>query len=119
MKHLLLTTIAGVLLCQTVFAEVADLEKIYLPPHTFSLPKGFTLKPVAAPPLVQRPIHMYFDEGGALYVTDSSGDSQKAPRPGQACATYDEECLRSVCHVTLILVGLVCRNDHEHVTLFG
>jgi hypothetical protein len=51
MKHLLLTTIAAVLLCQTVFAEVADLEKIYLPPHTFSLPKGFTLKPVAAPPL--------------------------------------------------------------------
>jgi len=51
MKHLLITTIAGVLLCQTVFAEVADLEKIYLPPHTFSLPKGFTLKPVAAPPL--------------------------------------------------------------------
>ena len=51
MEHLLLTTIAAVLLCQTVFAEVADLEKIYLPPHTFSLPKGFTLKPVAAPPL--------------------------------------------------------------------
>ena len=51
MKHLLLTTIAAVLLCQTVFAEVADLEKIYLPPHTFSLPKGFTLKPVAAPRL--------------------------------------------------------------------
>lgn len=79
MKHLQLTTIAAVLLCQTVFAEVADLEKIYLPPHTFSLPKGFTLKPVAAPPLVQRPIHMYFDEGGALYVTASSGNSQKAP----------------------------------------
>ena len=51
MKPLLLTIIAAVLLCQTVFAEVADLEKIYLPPHTFSLPKGFTLKPVAAPPL--------------------------------------------------------------------
>ena len=79
MKHLLLTTIAGVLLCQTVFAEGTALEKMYLPPHTFSLPKGFTLKPVAAPPLVQRPIHMYFDEGGTLYVTDSSGNSQKAP----------------------------------------
>ena len=79
MKRILITTIAAVLLCQTVFAEVADLEKIYLPPHTFSLSKGFSLKPVAAPPLVQRPIHMYFDEGGALYVTDSSGNSQKAP----------------------------------------
>jgi len=43
MKNLLLTTIAGVLLCQTVFAEVADLEKIYLPPHIatfYNGPKG-------------------------------------------------------------------------------
>ena len=43
MKNLLLTTIAGVLLWQTVFAEVADLEKIYLPPHIatfYNGPKG-------------------------------------------------------------------------------
>ena len=51
MKHLLITTIAAALLFQTFFAEVADLEKIYLPPHTFSLPTGSTLKPLAAPPL--------------------------------------------------------------------
>ena len=32
-----------------------------------------------APGLVERPMHMYFDEEGALYVTDSSGDSRPAP----------------------------------------
>lgn len=32
MKPLLLTTIAGVLLCQAVFAGGAAFEKIYLPP---------------------------------------------------------------------------------------
>ena len=79
MKHLLLTTIAGVLLCQAVFAGGAAFEKIYLPPHSFSLPKGFTVKLVTVPTLVERPVHMYFDEEGALYVTDSSGDSRKAP----------------------------------------
>jgi hypothetical protein len=57
----------------------AGAEKIHLAPHTFSLPKGYSLKPVAAAPLVDRPIHMYFDDEGALYVTDSSGDSRKAP----------------------------------------
>jgi putative membrane-bound dehydrogenase-like protein len=57
---------------------VASSEQITLGPHTFSLPGGYTLKPVAAAPLVDRPIHMCFDEAGALYVTDSSGDSRKA-----------------------------------------
>ena len=74
-----LLTVIGLLYASGSTLLAADLEKVSLPPHTFSLPKGFTLKPVAAPPLVQRPIHMYFDEGGALYVTDSSGNSAKAP----------------------------------------
>ncbi len=60
-------------------ALAADVERISLPPHAFSLPKEYALKTVAAPPLVQRPIHMCFDDEGALYVTDSSGDSRKAP----------------------------------------
>ena len=59
--------------------HAAGAEKITLAPHTFSLPKGYTLKPVAAAPLVERPIHMCFDEEGALYVTDSSGASRQAP----------------------------------------
>lgn len=75
----LLFLVAGVLSASGFSLLAAGMEKISLPPHTFSLPAGYTIKPVAAPPLVQRPIHMYFDEEGALYVTDSSGNSQKAP----------------------------------------
>ena len=55
-------------------------ETVKFDPHTFSLPDGYTLKQVAAPPLVQRPIHMYFDIDGSLYVTDSSGNTDKAPK---------------------------------------
>ena len=69
----------GILCASWWSLPAADIDKISFPPHTFSLPEGYALKPVAAPPLVQRPIHMYFDEGGALYVTDSSGNSAKAP----------------------------------------
>ena len=54
-------------------------EKVTLAPHTFTIPDGYVLKRVAAPPLVQRPIHMSFDEEGVLYVTDSSGNTDKAP----------------------------------------
>lgn len=71
---------AGLLLSASVFPlHAASSEQITLGPHTFSLPEGYTLKAVAAAPLVDRPIHMCFDEEGALYVTDSSGDSRKAP----------------------------------------
>ena len=56
------------------------IETVKFDPHTFSLPDGYTLKQVAAPPLVQRPIHMYFDVDGSLYVTDSSGNTDKAPK---------------------------------------
>jgi putative membrane-bound dehydrogenase-like protein len=71
---------AGLLLSASVFPlHAASSEQITLGPHTFSLPDGYTLKAVAAAPLVDRPVHMYFDEEGALYVTDSSGDSRKAP----------------------------------------
>ena len=48
-------------------------EEFAFPPHTFTLLDGYELELAAAPPLVERAIHMYFDEEGALYVTDSSG----------------------------------------------
>ena len=44
---------------------------------------AYVLKQVAAPPLVQRPIHMGFDNDGVLYVTDSSGNTDKAPAATQ------------------------------------
>ena len=59
--------------------ETARAETVSLAPHTFTIPVGYELKCVAAPPLVQRPIHMCFDNQGVLYVTDSSGNTDKAP----------------------------------------
>ena len=45
-------------------------DKITISPHTFTIPDDYLLKRVAGPPLVQRPIHMGFDDDGVLYVTD-------------------------------------------------
>lgn len=45
--------------------------------HTFTLPEGFDIELVAAPPLVDRPISADFDEEGRLYVSDSSGSNEK------------------------------------------
>ncbi|MDC0157217.1 hypothetical protein OAK38_05610 [Verrucomicrobia bacterium] len=64
----------------SAFASAHGVEKVKFPPHTFTLPDGYALKQVAAPPLVKRPIHMYFDIDGSLYVTDSSGNTDKAPK---------------------------------------
>ena len=61
-------------------APVQGVETVEFSPHTFTLPDGYALKRVAAPPLVKRPIHMYFDLDGSLYVTDSSGNTDKAPK---------------------------------------
>ena len=80
MKPNSLLLLASLLLSASGFLlDAANVEKIILGPHTFSLPEGYSLKTVAAAPLVDRPIHMCFDGEGALYVTDSSGDSRKAP----------------------------------------
>ena len=62
-----------------VTVETHGDETVSFEPHTFMIPDGYELKRVAAPPLVQRPIHMCFDDQGALYVTDSSGNTKKAP----------------------------------------
>ncbi len=45
----------------------------------FTVPDGFTVELVAAPPLVDRPVTADFDEQGNLYVADSSGSSE-APK---------------------------------------
>ena len=60
--------------------SVYSVEKAKFSSHTFTLPDGYVLKRVAVPPLVKRPIHMYFDVDGSLYVTDSSGNTDKAPK---------------------------------------
>jgi N,N-dimethylformamidase len=65
--------------CVALLIPPLGAEEITIPPHTFSIPDGYVLKCVAEPPLVQRPIHMCFDEAGVLYVTDSSGNTDNAP----------------------------------------
>ena len=47
--------------------------------QTLTVPEGFIVEEVAGPPLVNRPISVAFDEAGRLYVTDSSGLSDRAP----------------------------------------
>lgn len=74
-SHCVMAALAAISL--TWNAAVA--ETFSFPPHTFTIAEGYELKQVAAPPLVQRPIHMYFDEQGVLYVTDSSGNTDSAP----------------------------------------
>lgn len=46
--------------------------------QTLTVPAGFTVELVAAPPTVNRPISLAFDDEGRLYATDSSGLSEKA-----------------------------------------
>jgi putative membrane-bound dehydrogenase-like protein len=45
--------------------------------RTLTVPDGFEVELIAAPPLVDRPISADFDEQGRLYVTDSSGSNDK------------------------------------------
>src|SRR5665213_1795254 len=52
-------------------------REIKLDGRTFVLPDGFSIERVAGPPLIDRPIEADFDEQGRLYVTDSSGTSDK------------------------------------------
>jgi putative membrane-bound dehydrogenase-like protein len=51
-----------------------------LPQSAFTVPPGFEITLVAGPPLINRPIEADFDEQGRLYVTDSSGSSDKVEK---------------------------------------
>src|SRR5438105_4623517 len=52
--------------------------------QTITVPDGFEIELVAAPPVVQRPISAAFDEQGRLYITDSAGTADKAPQQAEA-----------------------------------
>ena len=47
--------------------------------HIVTVPEGFEVNLVASAPLISRPISVAFDDRGFLYVTDSSGSSDKGP----------------------------------------
>lgn len=65
--------------CNANQSKCEEVTHVHLAPHHFTIPEGYELTRVAGPPLVQRPIHMCFDVNGDLYVTDSSGNTDKAP----------------------------------------
>src|SRR5688572_6785663 len=48
--------------------------------QTLSVPEGFTVELVAAPPMVNRPISIAYDPEGRLYANDSSGLSERADK---------------------------------------
>ncbi|MBA2602310.1 MAG: dehydrogenase, partial [Acidobacteria bacterium] len=50
------------------------------PALDLTVPPGFIVETVAAPPLVNRPIVADFDEEGRLYVADSSGSNDKVEK---------------------------------------
>lgn len=63
-----------------VLSACTNAAEFKLPNHTFTLPDGFVIEQVAGPPLANRPISADFDELGRLYVTDSSGLSDRADK---------------------------------------
>lgn len=70
----------GVVLSVAWFSvATAGAGEAEFPPHTFTLPDGYTLELAVPSTLVPRPIHLGFDHDGVLYVTDSSGNTDKAP----------------------------------------
>ena len=64
-------------LVATSLSTGAFAAEVKIDGKTFTLPDGFTIEKVAASPLVDRPIEADFDEQGRIYVTDSSGSSDK------------------------------------------
>ncbi len=64
--------------------------------RTLRVPAGFTIEPMAGPPLVDRPITAAFDEQGRLYIADSSGSNdnvqkQLAERPHRIVRLEDRD----------------------------
>jgi len=56
-----------------LLAAAAPAAEFRLHDTTITVPDGYTVSIAAAPPLVERPVTIDFDERGRLYVTESSG----------------------------------------------
>jgi putative membrane-bound dehydrogenase-like protein len=70
--------VAAVLLSSLVTPDARS--RVAIAGHTLTVPDGFEIEVVAAPPLVERPIVADFDEEGRLYVTESSGSNDKVEK---------------------------------------
>jgi len=63
-----------------VIASGLPAAQFKFPNQTLTVPDGFAVELVGAPPLVDRPIYGAFDEQGRFYVVDSSGSNEKPAR---------------------------------------
>ncbi len=70
MKRLLLPA------CALLLATTSQAAQFQFPVGTVTVPDGFTVELVAAPPLVDRPMMACFDDRGRLFVADSSGSNE-------------------------------------------
>ena len=68
------------LLAALSFACLAPAAQFKFPKQNITVPDGFEVELVAAPPLIERPISADFDEQGRLYVTESSGSNDKSQK---------------------------------------
>src|SRR6185295_6359081 len=62
------------------FAPLTQAAQFTFGEFTLTVPDGFEVELVAGPPMVTRPIAVDFDEQGRMYVTDSSGLTEKAEK---------------------------------------
>jgi putative membrane-bound dehydrogenase-like protein len=69
----------GIALFTAALVSSISAAQFQFPGHTLTVPDGFIVEQVAAPPLVDRPISIALDEQGRLYATDSAGMTDKAP----------------------------------------
>ena len=70
----------GSLVAALSFTCLATAAQFKFPKHNITVPDGFEVELVAAPPLIERPISADFDEQGRLYVTESSGSNDKSQK---------------------------------------
>ena len=71
--------LAATLVC-CWFSNAAPAASFKFPTQTLTVPDGFSIELVAAPPMVNRPISIAYDPQGRLYATDSSGLSERADK---------------------------------------
>ncbi|MDQ6632245.1 MAG: hypothetical protein M3Y82_10900, partial [Verrucomicrobiota bacterium] len=73
-------TFFGGLLVALTFHFSGPAAEFKFPSQTLTVPDGFEIELVSNTNIVHRPVSMDFDEQGRLYVTDSSGSSEKGPK---------------------------------------
>ncbi len=73
-----ITALSASLVLAVAFS--ADAAQFTFGDQVLTVPDGFEVELVAGTNVLQRPISMDYDELGRLYVTDSSGSSERGPK---------------------------------------